>query len=102
MKADSARAAQLGYLRRIIEGAIFENEVVLKDHKKFEKMSYYKADVEYNGDIFRLWLNVGKAKNDGVYHVYAITKRTRDVLNNTSSRAGAYAIQPSSSINSIE
>ncbi len=48
------------------------------EHDKFNYFCYYKADVRYENEVFPLYLNVGKGKNDGKYHVYDITNKIRD------------------------
>jgi hypothetical protein len=47
-------------------------------HNKFNKFWYYKAVVWFNGEEFPLFVNVGKAKNDGSFHIYDVTEKIRD------------------------
>ena len=47
-------------------------------HEKFDAFYYYATEVKYEGEIFPIYLNVGRAKNNGTYHLYDITKKIRD------------------------
>lgn len=74
------------------------------EHDKFNAFYYYKVNVKYNKETFPSYLNVGKAKNDGKYHIYDITKpkkrNTADRINGLSRPVGN-AIESSVSNNSI-
>ena len=46
-------------------------------HNKFDYFYYYESKVRYKNKTFSLFLNIGRAKNDGVYHMYDITDRSK-------------------------
>ena len=49
-----------------------------------------------------MWLNIGVAKNDGVNHIYDLTKKTEEALNQKiDSRPVGNAIKDDSLTNSI-
>ena len=48
------------------------------EHKKFSYFKYYESIVKFGDDIYPIYLNVGKTKNDGTYRLYDITHKIRD------------------------
>ena len=48
------------------------------EHPKFDYFYYYKANVRYGEDVFPIYLNVGRAINDGKWHIYDLTNKIRD------------------------
>ena len=40
-----------------------------------------RYEVSYEGEVFPVYLNVGRAKNDGTYHIYDVTQKIRDTAN---------------------
>jgi hypothetical protein len=70
--ASDLKAAEITRLRKIIEQAKLYAEDNNVTHNKFDAFSYYTATVKYGKDTFDLSINVGRAKNDGSYHVYEI------------------------------
>ncbi len=101
-KADDARIAQLVNLKKVVENAIYshsENKVV---HNKFSDFHYYAVDVIYAGETYKLWINVGVAKNNGENHIYSITKRNEEAPTDKGVvRPVGNALQNASSDNSI-
>ena len=77
-KAGVEKTAQIAEIKKIVESAILYAEDLKAEHKKFNQFLYYKADVRFKGEEFPLYVNVGKAKNDGSFHIYDITKKIRD------------------------
>jgi len=71
-KANDIRVAELNDLKKLVEKASLLQDNIPIDHPKFDAMSYYIIKVSYDGDIFDIVINVGRAKNDGSYHVYTI------------------------------
>ena len=59
-----------------VETAILYAQDLNTEHNKFNQFWYYKADVRFKGEEFPLYVNVGKAKNDGSFHIYDITKKS--------------------------
>ena len=72
-KADDKRTAELARLKDLVEQAKLISTVDNVEHNKFQGFSYYKIKVSYEGEQFEILINVGKAKNDGSYHIYSIT-----------------------------
>lgn len=75
-------------------------------HDKFDYLYYYAVSVEYEGELYDILVNVGRAQNDGKYHIYDITKnniekRTAHQSSTGVSRPVGNAIKSSSSISSI-
>ena len=70
------KRAAIGNLRKLIEMAKFDHEAVKVNHNKFKSFRYYYANMEFNNEIYELCLNVGKARNDGRNHLYAIMEGT--------------------------
>jgi len=77
-KSGVEKTAEITEIKRMVEGAVLYAEDANAEHKKFNHFWYYKADVRFKGDEFPLYVNVGKAKNDGSLHIYDITKKIRD------------------------
>ncbi|MBQ9113915.1 MAG: hypothetical protein IJY05_03225 [Clostridia bacterium] len=71
--ANDKRIAELANIKELIENArLFAEETKVK-HNKFDAFSYYKIKVSFEGETFAVLLNVGRAKNNGRYHIYSIT-----------------------------
>lgn len=67
-----AKKETLGSFRKVIENARFDNSVNRASHDKYSSFRYYVATIKY-GDILQpIWINVGMAKNDSTYHIYAL------------------------------
>lgn len=77
-KAANKKTAQISKIKELVETAELYAEDNNVEHDKFNYFCYYKADVRYENEVFPLYLNVGKGKNDGKYHVYDITNKIRD------------------------
>ncbi len=76
--AGNKKASQISKIKEIIETAQLVAEETSAKDKKFDYFYYYEAFVKCNGDTFPVYLNVGRAKNDGKYHIYDITQKLRD------------------------
>ena len=100
-KADALRTAELADLKNLVEKAEYIGDPENVDHLKFDAFSYYKIKVAYEGNEFEIVINVGRAKNDKTYHIYAITnynkKGTVGLLKNNPSRPVGNAIKDGSS-----
>lgn len=72
--ADNLKVAELSNLKNLVEKAEYIGDPKNVTHRKFDAFSYYKITVSYDGNKFDILINVGRAKNDGVYHIYTITK----------------------------
>ena len=94
--------AQLGALRDLIEKASFHHSASEVVHPKFTEFHYYDATLKYDGQEYEVWLNVGTTKNDKTNHIYDITNKNEDALNNNvDPRPVGSAVENASSINSI-
>ena len=80
-RSGDGKTAQIAKIKELIETAKLYAEDPNVEHNKFDYFCYYKADVRYGNETFPLYLNVGRAKNDGQYHLYDITKNLRDTAN---------------------
>ena len=80
-KSGSKKAAQIAKIKELVESARLYAEEMNPEHNKFNYFCYYKANVSYEGETFPVYLNVGRAKNDGSYHIYDVTKKIRDTAN---------------------
>ena len=72
-KANTVRIAELSNLKELVEQAELLLDDTPVDHPKFDKVSYYKIKVDFEGNSFDIIINVGRAKNDHSYHIYVIT-----------------------------
>ena len=77
-KAASKKTAQIAKIRELVKVAELYAQDDNVDHNKFNRFYYYKATVVYDGETFPIYLNVGRAINDGKYHIYDITNKIRD------------------------
>lgn len=77
-KAASKKTAQISKIKELVENADLYAEDKNVEHNKFDYFCYYRADVKYGEDQFPVYLNVGRGKNDGKYHIYDITNKIRD------------------------
>lgn len=77
-KAAPRKTAKIAKIKDIIETAIPYAQDLNADHNKFDSFLYYQANVKFGNEIFPVYLNIGKAKNDGKYHIYDITNKIKD------------------------
>ena len=75
--------AEVAEIKRLVETAHLCAEANNVEHKKFNYFYYYVALVKYNGELFPVYLNVGRAKNDGTYHLYDIKENIKDTAGQT-------------------
>ena len=82
-RAEPKNIAEVSKIEEIIKKAVLMAEENLVVHPKFTYFAYYGVKVNYDGESFLLFLNVGEAKNDKKLHIYDITDRSkkRDVAN---------------------
>ncbi|MBQ2944257.1 MAG: hypothetical protein IJD93_06175 [Ruminococcus sp.] len=80
-KSANRKTAEISKIKYLVESAKLYAEATEVEHKKFNYFCYYKVSVRYNGAIYDLYINVGRAKNDGRYHIYDITKKIKDTAN---------------------
>lgn len=73
-KADDKRVAELSAIEKLVAQSNFVN-IIDVDHTKFARFKYYSANIKIDGQAESIWLNVGEAKNDKTWHLYAITKK---------------------------
>ena len=99
-KANIIRIAELSNLKELVEQSELLLDDTPVDHPKFDKVSYYKIKVDFEGNSFDIIINVGRAKNDHSYHIYAITnyneKRFAGRVRGLSSPVGNWKINESS------
>ena len=79
--AGKHKVNQIAKIKDLINQAVVYAEENDVDHNKFNHFLYYESIVKYDGEVFPLYLNVGKGINDGKYHLYDITKKIRDTAN---------------------
>ena len=79
--AGSKKIAAIAQIEKLVERALPYAEIKKAEHNKFSEFRYYKAIVKYNEDIMPIYFNLGKGKNDGIFHLYDITQRIRDTAN---------------------
>ena len=72
------KTAELSVLDELIKSAVPCAENTDVDHNKFNYFRYYEAIVRFEDDIFPIYLNVGRGKNDNRFHLYDITHKLRD------------------------
>lgn len=92
------KTASIGKLQEVIRSAqlyAYEDNV---EHNKFDAFKYYKANVRYGEEVIPVYLNVGKAINDGIYHLYDITDKLRDTVNPISDLDRARGLLPTNGI----
>ncbi len=82
-QANKKRTAEIAQLEEIIKNAVKLAEDTNVIHNKFDYFAYYGINVEFEGKRFALFLNVGRSKYDGGYHIYDITdwSKKRDTAN---------------------
>lgn len=72
------KATVIFELKELIQKSqLFAEERSTKE-RKFDYFYYYKVNVKYGKDIFPIFVNVGRARNDATYHIYDITQKLRD------------------------
>ena len=68
--AGKHKVNQIAKIKDLINQAVVYAEENDVDHNKFNKFLYYECIVKYDGEVFPLYLNVGRGINDGKYHLY--------------------------------
>ncbi len=76
--AANKKTAQIAKIQELVKNAQFCADDTQVEHNKFDYFRYYEVYVKYGNETFPIYLNVGKAKNDGSYHLYDITQNLRD------------------------
>lgn len=77
-KSATRKTAEISKIKELIEKAQLCAEDKNVKHNKFDYFCYYRAEVKFAEDTFTTYLNVGRGKNDGKYHIYDITKNIKD------------------------
>lgn len=77
-RAAPRKTAKIAKINEIIQKAQIYAQDLNVSHNKFDSFYYYETTVKFGEEIFPVYLNVGKAKNDGKYHIYDITNKIRD------------------------
>ncbi|MBQ2934440.1 MAG: DNA/RNA non-specific endonuclease [Clostridia bacterium] len=77
-KSGYQKTAEIFAIKEIVEKALLVAEEKSTKERKFEHFYYYEATVKYDGEIFNIYLNVGRSSNDQSYHLYDITQKLRD------------------------
>lgn len=77
-KSANKKTAEISAIDKLIKTAEIYAEDTNVNHNKFNYFVYYQAFVRYNEYTFPIYLNIGKGKNDGEYHLYDITHKIRD------------------------
>ena len=77
-KAAAKKATQIAHIKELAKKAELYAQDLKVVHDKFDAFYYYKINVCYDGDVFPVYLNIGRAKNNGKLHIYDITNKIRD------------------------
>ena len=77
-KTAPRKTAQIERIKELVEKAEIYAEDKHVEHNKFDYFCYYKTDVKFGEDVFSIYLNIGRGKNDGQYHLYDITNKIKD------------------------
>ena len=96
-KAYDQKTAEISAIEKLIKSAVLFAEDYT-EHKKFNYFRYYAVNVKHGNDEFPIYLNVGRGKNDKLFHLYDITKKIRDTANRINGFEGLHEFP---SINSI-
>ncbi|MBQ9841627.1 MAG: hypothetical protein IJO42_00780 [Clostridia bacterium] len=70
--------ATIAKIKELVESAVLCAEAPEAVHNKFKHFWYYQALIQYDGDTFPIYLNIGETINDNTYHLYAITEKLKD------------------------
>lgn len=96
-KALEKKTAEIAEIKSLINSAVF-TAYEEADHPKFNYFKYYEAFVRYENETFPIYLNVGRAKNSGVYHLYDITQKLRDTAHRLNDVARARGLRTGSDL----
>ncbi len=72
-KANDRKTAEIASIEKIIQEARYFADDSAVTHDKFDYFAYYFAPVRYKGKVYNVIVNAGRAKNDGVFHLYDLT-----------------------------
>lgn len=72
-KANDRKTAEIASIERIVQEAQYFADDSEVTHNKFDYFAYYFAPVRYKGKMYNVIVNIGRAKNDGVFHLYDLT-----------------------------
>ena len=72
------RVVYISQIKKIVENAVPIAYEQSSKVGKFDYFYYYEATVRYDGETFPMYLNVGRTRNDGMYHIYDISVKIRD------------------------
>ncbi len=77
-KSADKKTAEISAADKLVKNAMPYAEDKNVTHKKFNYFRYYMAFVKLGNKTFPIYLNVGKDKNGGTYHLYDITHKIKD------------------------
>ena len=76
--AGDKKTAEIDKIKEVIENAELYATDDNAEHNKFNAFKYYESIVKFGNETFPIYLNVGRAMNDGSYHLYDITHNIRE------------------------
>ena len=76
--AGDKKTAEIDKIKEVIENAELYATDDNAEHNKFNAFKYYESIVKFGNETFPFYLNVGRAMNDGSYHLYDITHNIRE------------------------
>ncbi len=79
-RSGSKKLAAISNIKRVVEEARLVAHEESTKEGKHEYFWYYEAYVRLGEDVFPVYLNVGRAKNDASLHIYDITQKLRDTV----------------------
>ncbi len=102
-KAGNKKTSHIAAIKEIVERAILVAEEDSTKVGKFDQFYYYEAHVRIGEETYPIYLNVGRSKYDGTYHIYDITQKLRDTAHrlNGVGRPVGYALEAVSPNDSI-
>ncbi len=77
-KANNKKIAIISEIKRVVESAELVAEENSTKDKKFDHFWYYEAVLKYGKETFPIYVNVGRSRYQGTYHLYDLTQKLRD------------------------
>lgn len=102
-KAGSKKIAIISEIKKVVESAELVAEENSTKDKKFDYFWYYEAVLRYGKETFPIYVNVGRSRYDGTYHLYDLTQKLRDTAHRTNGvgRPVGYALENGISNNRV-
>ena len=72
------KIAIISEIKNIVESAKLVAEENSTKEKKFDYFWYYEAILKYGKETFPIYVNVGRSRYQGTYHLYDLTQKLRD------------------------